>query len=122
MKRITLIFLFAFAFFVVNSQAVSGETFAPVDMYISGGSAGQLRIEEPSGSSVESISIADGETGQGTFQELGRWTTSSLKSDFVEFFGGKIVKKGWIGQDALKFCVILVLWKICLFFLRAYFS
>ena len=45
MKRIALIFLFVFAFFVMNSQAVSGETFAPVDMYISGGSAGQLRIE-----------------------------------------------------------------------------
>ena len=36
-----IVFLFAFAFFMLNSQAVSGENFAPVDMYISGGSAGQ---------------------------------------------------------------------------------
>ena len=52
MKKVSLIFLFAFAFFMLNSQTVSGETFAPVDMYISAGSNGQLKIEEPSGSSV----------------------------------------------------------------------
>ena len=97
MKRIALICLFAFAFFVINSQAVSGETFAPVDMYISGGSAGQLRIEESSGSSVESIAIADGETGQGTFQELGRWTTSSLKTDFN--VSGEWIGKAWVSSD-----------------------
>ena len=82
MNKIALIFLFAFAFFMLNTQAASAETFAPVEMYISGGSDGQLRIGDPSGSSVETITIADGETGQGTFQELGRWTTSSLKTGF----------------------------------------
>ena len=46
MRKVSVIFLFAFAFFMLNSQAVSGETFAPVDMYISSGSNGQLKIEK----------------------------------------------------------------------------
>ena len=67
MRKLTLIFLFALAILTINSQVSSGETFAPVEMYISGGSNGQLKIDNPSGSSVESLTIADGETGQGTF-------------------------------------------------------
>ena len=65
MRGVALTFLFAFVFFVLSSQVVSGETFAPVDMYISSGSNGQLKIEKPTGSNVESLTIADGETGQG---------------------------------------------------------
>ena len=97
MKKIALIFLFAFAFFMLNTQAASAETFAPVEMYISGGSDGQLRLGDPSGSSVETITIADGETGQGTFQELGRWTTSSLKTDFN--ISGEWNGKAWVSSD-----------------------
>ena len=97
MNKIALIFLFAFAFFMLNTQAASAETFAPVEMYISGGSDGQLRIGNPSGSSVETITIADGETGQGTFQELGRWTTSSLKTDFN--ISGEWNGNAWVSSD-----------------------
>ena len=97
MKKLTLIFLFALVLFTINSQVSSGETFAPVEMYISGGSNGQLKIDNPSGSSVESLTIADGETGQGTFQELGRWTTSSLKSEFN--ISGEWSGKVWVSSE-----------------------
>ena len=97
MKKLTLIFLFALVLFTINSQVSSGETFAPVEMYISGGSNGQLKIDNPSGSSVESLTIADGETGQGTFQELGRWTTSSLKSEFN--ISGEWSGKAWVSSE-----------------------
>ena len=81
MRKLPFFLLFALVFLAVSGQAVSGETFAPVDLYISGPPNGQLKIDEPSGSNVESLTIADGETGQGTFQELGKWTTSSLSAD-----------------------------------------
>ena len=97
MRKITLTFVFTFVFLALSSQASSGETFAPVDMYISSGSNGQLKIQEPSGSSVESITIADGETGQGTFQELGRWTSPSLKTDFN--ISGDWTGQAWIRSD-----------------------
>ena len=97
MRKLTLIFLFALVILTINSQVSSGETFAPVEMYISGGSNGQLKIDNPSGSSVESLTIADGETGQGTFQELGRWTTSSLKSEFN--ISGEWSAKAWVSSE-----------------------
>ena len=97
MRKLTLIFLFALVILTTNSHVSSGETFAPVEMYISGGSNGQLKIDNPSGSSVESLTIADGETGQGTFQELGRWTTSSLKSEFN--ISGEWSAKAWVSSE-----------------------
>ena len=72
MKKISLFFIFAlFSLFIILGGGAKGETFASVDLYISGQPNGQLRIEEPSGSSTETIVIADGESGQGTFQEVG---------------------------------------------------
>ena len=97
MRGVALTFLFAFVFFVLSSQAVSGETFAPVDMYISSGSNGQLKIEKPTGSNVESLTIADGETGQGQFSELGRWTTAGLSAE--SNISGEWVGKVWVSSD-----------------------
>ena len=60
MRKIPLFFLFAFlSFLVVLDDTATGETFASVDLYISGEPNGQLRVEEPSGSSTESVVIAD---------------------------------------------------------------
>ena len=47
MRKLPLFLLFALVFLALSGQAVSGETFAPVDLYISGPPNGQLRIEEP---------------------------------------------------------------------------
>ncbi|MEO2180120.1 MAG: hypothetical protein ABGW86_02440, partial [Candidatus Poseidoniia archaeon] len=94
MRKLPLFLLFALVFLAVSGQAVSGETFAPVDLYISGPPNGQLKIDEPSGSNVESLTIADGETGQGTFQELGKWTTSSLSAD--SNISGEWIGNAWV--------------------------
>ena len=94
MRKLPLFLLFALVFLALSGQAVSGETFAPVDLYISGPPNGQLKIDEPSGSNVESLTIADGETGQGTFQELGKWTTSSLSAD--SNISGEWIGNAWV--------------------------
>jgi uncharacterized membrane protein len=94
MRKLPLFLLFALVFLALSGQAVSGETFAPVDLYISGPPNGQLKIDESSGSNVESLTIADGETGQGTFQELGKWTTSSLSAD--SNISGEWIGKAWV--------------------------
>ena len=50
MKKISLFFIFALVlFFITIGGTATGETFASVDLYISGQPNGQLRIEEPSG-------------------------------------------------------------------------
>ena len=96
MRKLPLFLLFALVFLALSGQAVSGETFAPVDLYISGPPNGQLRIDEPSGSTTESLTIADGETGQGTFQELGQWTTSSFSAD--SNISGEWIGKAWVSS------------------------
>ena len=61
------------------SSNVEGETFASVPLYISGDPEGDLSIESPSGSNVESVVIASSEQDQqGVFREIGRWSTGSL--------------------------------------------
>ncbi|MEO2179887.1 MAG: hypothetical protein ABGW86_01235, partial [Candidatus Poseidoniia archaeon] len=98
MRKISLFFLFAFlSFFVFLDDTATGETFASVDLYISGQPNGQLRVEEPSSSSTESIVIADGESGQGTFQEVGRWTTTSLLAE--SNISGEWSGKGWVSSN-----------------------
>ena len=98
MRKISLFFLFAFlSFLVVLDDGATGETFASVDLYISGEPNGQLRVEEPSGSSTESIVIADGESGQGTFQEVGRWTTTSLQAE--SNISGEWSGKAWVSSN-----------------------
>ena len=98
MRKISLFFIFAFlTFFVVIDDAATGETFASVDLYISGGSNGQLKVEEPSGSSTEFIVIADDESGQGNFQELGRWSTGSL--DTSSNISGEWEGKAWVSSN-----------------------
>jgi len=97
MRKISLFFLFAFlSFLVVLDDGAKGETFASVDLYISGEPNGQLRIEEPSGS-TESIVIADGESGQGTFQEVGRWTTTPLQAE--SNISGEWSGKAWVSSN-----------------------
>ena len=98
MRKISLFCIFALlSFFVVLGGTATGETFASVDLYISGQPNGQLRIEEPSGSSTETIVIADGESGQGTFQEVGRWTTTSLLSE--SNISGEWSSKAWVSSN-----------------------
>jgi hypothetical protein len=98
MKKISLFFIFAlFSLFIILGGAANGETFASVDLYISGQPNGQLRIEEPSGSSTETIVIADGESGQGTFQEVGRWTTASLLAE--SNISGEWSGKAWVSSN-----------------------
>ena len=98
MRKISLFFLFAFlSFFVFLDDTATGETFASVDLYISGQPNGQLRVEEPSSSSTESIVIADGESGQGTFQEVGRWITTSLLAE--SNISGEWSGKGWVSSN-----------------------
>ena len=98
MRKISLFFLFAFlSFLVVLDDTATGETFASVDLYISGEPNGQLRVEDPSGSSTESVVIADGESGQGTFQEVGRWTTTSLQSE--SNISGEWSGKAWVSSN-----------------------
>ena len=98
MRKISLFFIFGLlTFFVVLGGTATGETFASVDLYISGQPNGQLRIEEPSGSSTETIVIADGESGQGTFQEVGRWTTVSLLSE--SNISGEWSGKAWVSSN-----------------------
>ena len=95
MSKISLFFVFAlFSFFLIAGGSAKGETFASVDLYISGQPNGQLRIDEPSGSSTETIVIADGESGQGTFQEVGRWTTTSLQAE--SNVSGEWSGKAWV--------------------------
>jgi hypothetical protein len=97
MKKISLFFIFALVlFFITIGDTATGETFASVDLYISGQPNGQLRIEEPSGSSTETIVIADGESGQGTFQEVGRWTTNSFLAE--SNISGEWSGKAWISS------------------------
>ena len=98
MKKISLFFIFALVlFFITIGGTATGETFASVDLYISGQPNGQLRIEEPSGSSTETIVIADGESGQGTFQEVGRWTTNSFLAE--SNISGEWSGKAWISSN-----------------------
>ncbi|MDC0197173.1 hypothetical protein OAJ54_00850, partial [Marine Group III euryarchaeote] len=98
MKKISLFFIFAlFSLFIILGGGAKGETFASVDLYISGQPNGQLRIEEPSGSSTETIVIADGESGQGTFQEVGRWTTASLLAE--SNVSGEWSGKAWVSSN-----------------------
>ena len=98
MKKISLFFIFAlFSLFIILGGGAKGETFASVDLYISGQPNGQLRIEEPSGSSTETIVIADGESGQGTFQEVGRWTTASLLAE--SNISGEWSGKAWVSSN-----------------------
>ena len=98
MKKISLFFIFALVlFFITMGGTATGETFASVDLYISGQPNGQLRIEEPSGSSTETIVIADGESGQGTFQEVGRWTTNSFLAE--SNISGEWSGKAWISSN-----------------------
>ena len=98
MSKISLFFVFAlFSFFLIAGGSAKGETFASVDLYISGQPNGQLRIDEPSGSSTETIVIADGESGQGTFQEVGRWTTTSLQAE--SNVSGEWSGKAWVSSN-----------------------
>ena len=59
MRKLPLFLLFALVFLALSGQAVSGETFAPVDLYISGPPNGQLRIEESSGSNTGTWKMDD---------------------------------------------------------------
>jgi len=98
MRKISILFIFAFlSFLVVIDDTATGETFASVDLYISGQPNGQLSIEESSGSSTETIVIADGESGQGTFQEVGRWTTTSLLAE--SNISGEWSGKAWVSSN-----------------------
>ena len=96
MKR-ALLFLFFAALLQSQGDSVSGEIFEEVDLYISGDSEGDLDIEAPSTSNVESILIASNEQGQGAFQELGRWTTDPLYAQ--SNISGDWLGKAWVSSN-----------------------
>jgi len=77
--------------------SASGETFAEVDLYIFGDPDGQLEIDSPSTSNIESVVIASSEQGQGTFQELGRWTTTPLYAQ--SNISGDWMGKAWVSSN-----------------------
>ena len=96
MKR-ALLFLFFAALLQSQGDSVSGEIFEEVDLYISGDPEGDLDIEAPSTSNVESILIASNEQGQGAFQELGRWTTDPLYTQ--SNISGDWLGKAWVSSN-----------------------
>jgi hypothetical protein len=81
----------------------SGETFAQVELYISGDVdpeddiEGELKVDEPSTSSSKSVVIGDGEQSAGNIQEVGRWTTSSLYASAN--ISGDWSGKAWISTN-----------------------
>ena len=94
-----MLFLFFAMLLLLYPQGgtASGETFASVDLYIYGNPDGQLQIDEPSTSNVESVVIGDGEQSAGNTQEVGRWTTSSLYASAN--ISGDWSGKAWISAN-----------------------
>jgi len=97
--RRALLFLFFAMLLLLYPQGgtASGETFASVDLYIYGDPDGQLQIDEPSTTNVESVVIGDGEQSAGNTQEVGRWTTSSLYASAN--ISGDWSGKAWISTN-----------------------
>ena len=97
--RRALLFLFFAMLLLLYPQGgtASGETFASVDLYIYGDPDGQLQIDEPSTTNVESVVIGDGEQSAGNTQEVGRWTTSSLYASAN--ISGDWSGKAWISAN-----------------------
>ena len=95
--RRALLFLFFAALLQSQGDSVSGEIFEEVDLYISGDPEGELGIDEPSNSNIESILIASNEQGQGAFQELGRWTTDPLYTQ--SNISGDWLGKAWVSSN-----------------------
>ena len=95
--RRALLFLFFAVLLQSQGESASGEIFEEVDLYISGDPEGELDINQPSTSNVESVTIASSEQGQGTFQELGKWKTGSL---YVESnISGDWLGKAWVSSN-----------------------
>ncbi|MEC8997607.1 MAG: hypothetical protein VYE80_03985, partial [Candidatus Thermoplasmatota archaeon] len=98
MRRALLFLFFAILLSLYPQEGnASGETFVPVDLYIYGEPDGQLEIDVPSSSNVESVVIGDGEQSAGITQEVGRWATSSLyvSSNISGDWSGK----AWISSN-----------------------
>ena len=95
--RRALLFLFFAVLLQSQGGSASGETFAEVDLYIFGDPDGQLEIDSPSTSNIESVVIASSEQGQGTFQELGRWTTTPLYAQ--SNISGDWFGKAWVSSN-----------------------
>ena len=96
MKKIGLFLSFAFLLFLASGS--EGETFSPVPLYISGEPEGTLSIDEPSGSNVESVTIASNEQDQqGVFREIGRWSTGSL--DISSNLSGDWSGNAWVSSN-----------------------
>ena len=87
----------------LQEDTVSGETSAPVGLYISGdvdpdtGTEGALEVGPPSTSNVESVVIGDGEQSAGNTQEVGRWETSALYT--WSNISGDWSGKAWISSN-----------------------
>ena len=96
MKKIGLFLSFAFLLFLASGS--EGETFSSVPLYISGEPEGTLSIDEPSGSNVESVTIASNEQDQqGVFREIGRWSTGSL--DISSNLSGDWSGNAWVSSN-----------------------
>ena len=95
--RRALLFLFFAVLLQSQGGSASGEIFEDVDLYISGDPEGELGIDEPSTSNIESILIASNEQGQGAFQELGRWTTDPLYTQ--SNISGDWLGKAWVSSN-----------------------
>ncbi|SVB35470.1 uncharacterized protein METZ01_LOCUS188324, partial [marine metagenome] len=97
MKKIGMFLLFAISLLLFSNQ-VHAETVASVPLYISGEPEGLLSIDEPSGSVVESVSIASSEQDQqGVFKEIGRWSTGSLS--ISSNISGDWSSEAWISSN-----------------------
>ena len=96
MNKIGMFLFFALSLLIFSSQA-GAETFASVPLYISGDPEGLLSIDEPTGSSVESVSIASNESEQGVFKEIGRWSTGAL--DVSSNISGDWSGESWVSSN-----------------------
>ena len=97
MNKIGVYLSLAFLFLLISPSA-DGETFAPISLYISGEPEGDLSIDSPSGSNVESVVIASNEQDQqGVFKEIGRWSTGAL--DASSNISGDWSGSAWISSN-----------------------
>ena len=97
MNKIGMLLSLAILLLFLSSN-VEGETFASVPLYISGDPEGDLSIESPSGSNVESVVIASSEQDQqGVFREIGRWSTGSLSID--SNISGDWAGNAWVSSN-----------------------
>ncbi|SVC32139.1 uncharacterized protein METZ01_LOCUS284993, partial [marine metagenome] len=97
MRRALLFLFFAMLLSLYPQEGTaSGETFAPVDLYIYGEPDGQLEIDAPSSSTVESVVIGDGEQSAGITQEVGRWAIGLYASSNIS---GDWSGKAWISSN-----------------------